>query len=312
MWTCLRPILIGLLALSGPALGLGAEIAAPGPQAATDAAPAPERLASLAPGEIAAPRPRPEAEASPFAATCRMIETAAHDAALDPHFFARLIWRESLFDPTAVSPKGAQGIAQFIPDTAALRGLDDPFDPEKALAASARYLADLTRDFGNLGLAAAAYNGGEARLARYVAHDGDLPDETRAYVAAITGFSAEDWRDAPPARIDLALKGNGFQEGCVALASRRRGAEPAPVLKPWGAIIASNRARDEAGRQVERLRNRYPAVLAGQSVDYSRAKRLGQWRGVYMAQIGRESRDEAEALCGRLRAVGGDCLVLRN
>lgn len=283
-----------------------ADRSAPG---APEAAPA-TILASLS-ADPAPPRPRPEPGASPVAATCRMIEAAARDNDLDPHFFARLIWRESLFDPAAISPKGAQGIAQFMPDTAQLRGLDDPFDPPKALAASARYLADLTRGFGNLGLAAAAYNGGEARLTRFVAKDGGLPDETRAYVAAITGYRVEDWRDAPPAKLDLTLKGDGFQAGCTALATSRRGADPVPVLKAWGAIIASNRQRDEAQRQVDRLRHRYP-LLTNEQVDYSRAKRLGQWRGLYMAQIGRDSRDAAEAVCTRLRGAGGDCLVLRN
>ena len=62
-----------------------------------------------------------------------------------------------------------------MPGTAELRGLEDPFNPAEALTASARYLADLARDFGNIGLAAVAYNGGEARAAVFVAAKGAPP-----------------------------------------------------------------------------------------------------------------------------------------
>src|SRR5205814_6611619 len=64
----------------------------------------------------------------------------------------------------AVSPKGAEGIAQFMPGTAAERGLANPFDPEQAIPHAARFLAELKRRFGNLGMAAAAYNAGPARV----------------------------------------------------------------------------------------------------------------------------------------------------
>ena len=76
--------------------------------------------------------------ASYVADVCGVIETAARRNRLDPSFFARLIWKESLFDAAAVSPAGAQGIAQFMPGTAELRGLADPFNPAEALLASAR------------------------------------------------------------------------------------------------------------------------------------------------------------------------------
>ena len=76
-------------------------------------------------------------------------------------FFARLLWQESRFRSGEVSRAGAQGVAQFMPSTAAEIGLDNPFDPYKALPASAKLLQKLRRDFGNLGLAAAAYNAGQ-------------------------------------------------------------------------------------------------------------------------------------------------------
>src|SRR5215210_4108191 len=92
---------------------------------------------------------------------CSATETQANRAGLDANFLVRLLWKESMFDPNAVSPKGAQGIAQFMPGTAELRGLADPFNATAAVAASASYLAELKKTFGNVGLAAAAYNAGE-------------------------------------------------------------------------------------------------------------------------------------------------------
>ena len=95
---------------------------------------------------------------------CRLIEHAAGANRLPVEFLTRLIWRESSFRAGAVSPAGARGIAQFMPGTAQERGLADPFDPEQAIPKAARLLADLRRRFGNLGVAAAAYNAGPARV----------------------------------------------------------------------------------------------------------------------------------------------------
>src|SRR5437868_12940647 len=74
---------------------------------------------------------------------CDLIETQAEQNGLPKDFFARLIWKESRFDPNAVSPVGAEGIAQFMPGTAKLRGLADPFDVGQAIPASANYPAEL-------------------------------------------------------------------------------------------------------------------------------------------------------------------------
>jgi Transglycosylase SLT domain/SPOR domain len=304
--------LVVLLILAAlPVQAMEATRVLPVPETAT-ADPAREGSLVLAalPPRRPAPLPQPEPAA---AGVCRMIEQAAEAALLDSGFFARLIWQESRFDPDAVSPAGAQGIAQFVPGTAALRQLDDPFDAEKALRASALYLADLIRSFGNLGLAAAAYNGGEARLARYLADGGRLPGETRAYVATITGLTVEDWRDAPPSSHDLALKGANFHEGCLALASGRGGTTPAAAPPPpWGVVIASGRDRATTERQVARIRSRHAGLLRMEPVHYGRNGRLARARDLMVAQVGRDSRTEAEALCARLHAAGGDCIVLRN
>ena len=65
---------------------------------------------------------------------CRALEQSAAENALPVEFFARVIWPESRFDARAVSPKGAEGIAQFMPHTAGWHGLADPFDPMESLS----------------------------------------------------------------------------------------------------------------------------------------------------------------------------------
>jgi soluble lytic murein transglycosylase-like protein len=132
---------------------------------------------------------------------CLMIEAAgrAHDLPLE--FFARVIWQESRFRPDTVGPRRrdgqrAQGIAQFMPSTAAERGLLDPFDPMQALPKAAQYLRELKDQFGNLGLAAAAYNAGPARVRAWLAGTRELPGETRYYVAAVTGVPSDEWAGA--------------------------------------------------------------------------------------------------------------------
>jgi Transglycosylase SLT domain len=127
---------------------------------------------------------------------CDTLASSAQQSGLPTSFFANLIWQESRFVLRAVSPAGALGIAQFMPRTAAAVGLTNPFDPLKALPASARLLGALFHRFGNLGLAAAAYNAGEARVSNWLSNKSGLPQETRNYVLAITGLPVEHWKEA--------------------------------------------------------------------------------------------------------------------
>ena len=83
-----------------------------------------------------------------------------------------------------------------MPATANWRGLSNPFDPLEAIAQSAKLLRDLRREFGNLGLAAAAYNAGPGRVRDWLAGRRALPGETRAYVRIVTGYSPEQWAGA--------------------------------------------------------------------------------------------------------------------
>jgi uncharacterized membrane protein YeaQ/YmgE (transglycosylase-associated protein family) len=124
---------------------------------------------------------------------CDTLVQAALSNDLPVPFFIRLIYQESTFRPAAISMAGALGIAQFMPETAAHRRLDNPFDPAQAIPASAKLLRDHYRRFGNLGLAAAAYNAGPRRVDDWRAKKGPMPQETQDYVKVITGFPVESW-----------------------------------------------------------------------------------------------------------------------
>jgi hypothetical protein len=124
---------------------------------------------------------------------CDALVQSALNNDLPVPFFIRLLYQESTFRPAAISSAGALGIAQFMPETAAHRRLDNPFDPAQAIPASARLLRDHYRRYGNLGLAAAAYNAGPRRVDDWRAKKGSLPQETQDYVKVITGFPVETW-----------------------------------------------------------------------------------------------------------------------
>lgn len=144
---------------------------------------------------------------------CSMVDGAAAANRLPADFLLRILWQESRLRNQVTSPAGAEGIAQFMPSTAAERGLADPRDPAPAIDAAARLLADLRIQFGNLGLAAAAYNAGPGRVIRWLRRQSDLPAETRLYVAAVTGRPVEEW--SSPAGTRPMSSGSG--ESCLAV-----------------------------------------------------------------------------------------------
>jgi hypothetical protein len=115
------------------------------------------------------------------------ISAAASRWNVSPALLAAQLMAESNFNPFAVSPAGAAGIAQFMPGTAAAYGLDDPFDPEAAIDAQAHLMSDLLSQFdGEVSLALAAYNAGPAPVEAC----GCVPSypETQDYVARILGL----------------------------------------------------------------------------------------------------------------------------
>jgi soluble lytic murein transglycosylase-like protein len=114
----------------------------------------------------------------------RAIARAGRRYSVDPGLVKAVIHVESRFDTTAVSPKGALGLMQLMPRTAALVGVDDAFDPWQNISGGTRYLGYLLKRFkGDLELSLAAYNAGESTVRRY----GGMPPyrETQRYVKRV-------------------------------------------------------------------------------------------------------------------------------
>jgi len=249
---------------------------------------------------------------------CTAIEAFASYYQLPVGYLARLIWQESRFDPAAISPAGAQGIAQFMPATGRLRGLVDPFDPAEAMARSAEYLRFLERKFGNLGLAAAAYNGGEARISRYVANGGGpLPAETRAYVMIVTNHSVDAWLAGSVGTVDYALDGDAdFHAACMNMAEAVRTPQLLARLgewKPWGVLIAQTASPEQAQARFLAVQAEFGDVLSNQTLLLItvRNPRFGS-RTRFSAMVGFHTRQEAQTLCGSLTNAGGNCIVQKN
>ena len=174
------------------------------------------------------PRPAADPEAAPVLSReelCSTLAEAAQAENLPVAFFHNLIWQESRFNHKAVSPVGAQGVAQFMPRIAGAFGVENPFDAQQALPAAARMLRGLRQQFGNLGLAAAAYNAGSGRVSQWLAkRKKRLPQETRTYVLNITGRPVGEWRGAKPQAVAFKLPARKPCRGVAVFAEVERAA----------------------------------------------------------------------------------------
>jgi hypothetical protein len=288
------------------------------------AQPSAEEQKASAPAERVPPEAAPDATPAPEMGAktdgvCRAIERSAADNGLPVEFFTRLIWQESRFDPSAQSRAGAQGIAQFMPRTASWRGLANPFEPLEALRESAGYLHELRTTFGNLGLAAAAYNAGPGRVSAWLAGRRGLPGETRAYVRIVTGHSAEEWAGPEPPKWEGAEIPKGVPcAQLVNLVTAPPSASGAPNTSgapwaPWGVQLAGNWSQGKVLASWEQLRRRYTAVLGEREPLILRSRTSGMGYALrYQVRIGENTRQGAERLCTKLLVAGGACVVLRN
>jgi Transglycosylase SLT domain/SPOR domain len=260
-------------------------------------------------------------------AVCLMIEAAARSNNLPLEFFARVIWQESRFQSDAVGPitrngQRAQGIAQFMPGTANERRLLDPFDPVQALPKSAEFLSQLRSQFGNLGLAAAAYNAGPRRVQDWLAGTGSMPQETRHYVSSITGATVEEWQAAGRGGqiSDRAVAHTTCQDLMALLkrapnyfVSRLEQSVELGAAQPWGVQLAGGFNRDLAMAMYSRAMSRLRSVIGDQTPTLlSTQNRNRGMRPFYQVRIGADTRQGADDLCNRIRRAGGACFVLRN
>jgi soluble lytic murein transglycosylase-like protein len=128
------------------------------------------------------------------------IDSIARRHGVDPLLVRAVIRVESNFDPRAVSPKGAAGLMQLMPETAQRYGVDNRFDPAQNIDGGVRYLRDLMAMFpGNLSLALAAYNAGEGAVLKYGRRIPPYP-ETQQYVVWVRSFYDQLRRTDPAIR----------------------------------------------------------------------------------------------------------------
>ena len=205
-----------------------------------------------------------------------------------------------------------------MPQTAAMRGLANAFEPLQALRESASYLRELRTTFrGNLGLAAAAYNAGPGQVDAWLAGRRPLPFETQAYVRIVTGYAAEAWTLQPPPQLmGGAVVARAARQGarCVELAklmiegTHRLALTSNPAWGPWGVQLAGNWSEGGVLASYERCAadTRRPGRPAAAGPD----GRPGRARSSCGSR--RRAGLDADALCAKLRAAGGACIVIRN
>jgi soluble lytic murein transglycosylase-like protein len=307
--------------------GSAADQAKPADAKPEDAKPADAKPADAKPDAEKASTDKPDAkESDTREAICLMIESAAKANDLPLEFFARVIWQESRFQPDAEGPvtrngRRAQGIAQFMPGTANERRLLDPFDPVQALPKSAEFLAELRTQFGNLGLAAAAYNAGPRRVQDWLDGRGQMPWETRNYVSVITGATVDDWKDAGKGG---KMPASAPPTSCHQLMALLKRA-PNPFVtqleqhvalsaaKLWGVQLAAGFDRNKALSMYARAIKGLGTIIGGRDPSLlSSVMRTRGFHPFYQVRIGADTRGEADDLCNRIRRAGGACFVLRN
>src|SRR5262249_60862575 len=145
--------------------------------------------------------------------------------------------------------RGTQSSPRLAPPTARRRRLAAPFEPVEALRHSAAYLRELLNRFGNLGLAAAAYNAGPTRVSAWLTSHRPLPGETRNYVALVTGWTADEWASSsPPEKAETTIP-RGVPCTRLAnliLASKQERQRIATYIPRWGIQLAAHLSESTA------------------------------------------------------------------
>jgi len=311
-WRPMRACLVLLVTCIG-----AGSINAQTPEEANPASDAKQTPAAQPEAPAAAAPAKPEKPGSPISlreSLCLEVGWAALETKLPVSFLFRLIWQESRFTPDAVSHAGAQGIAQFMPGTARWRGLEDPFEPVQSIHKSAQWLAELRDQFGNLGLAAAAYNAGPRRVQEWLAGRGNLPAETRAYVQIITGHAAEEWVRSEPAD---AFAGNTIPCDLITKPLAQRASPPAirdsGAWGPWGLQLAGSWSESRVLADYQALQRKYPQILGDRSPLIVRGRMAGRGSATwYNLRVAETTRENASKLCSQLEKAGGLCNVVRN
>ncbi len=276
----------------------------------------PAPASAVAEGSTAETQPTdPEATQK---ALCNLIETAATDNDIPVGFFTRLIWKESRFRHDAVSPKGAQGIAQFMPGTAMERGLEDPFDAVTAIPASANLLFDL-----NATLAISASPPPPTTPAATASTNGStmpppFPTRRATTCSRSPACPADKWAD-PGCRPNTSRKCRRSEKDCLKLAALLK-SDPALALAPdiesahapWGVQVAGGFSKTRAIDAYMQLSKRFASLFADRPPMIIGGRMPGRGpRSFYRIRVPVETRAEGEDFCGKLKRAGGSCVVLK-
>jgi hypothetical protein len=253
---------------------------------------------------------------------CSAIVREAMASDLPVEFFTRLIWQESRFNPRARSYKGAVGIAQFMPGTARWRGLQDSYNPFQSLQKSAQWLAELRDQFGNVGLAAAAYNAGPGRVQNWLSGRASLPSETRHYVRTITGASADEWSKPPvkdydhysfstlPCKTIAQAVSNNYHRSVTASSIGSSDHSPGGE---WGLQLIGDWSETRALTYFRKLQEQFPTILGNRKPLVLKSQPNGRSSATwYRIRVAEYTREQATELCRKLGTAGGKCIVLRN
>jgi Transglycosylase SLT domain len=244
---------------------------------------------------------------------CQALASAAAENGLPLEFFARIIWQESRFKSDAVGPvtrsgQQALGIAQFMPS------LRDAFNPFEALPKSAEFLHDLQLQFGNLGLAAAAYNAGPQRVRDWLTGKRTLPAETQAYVQKVTGHSAEEWTLPRQIALTVSVPNEMSCAVSVRLTEKPRPSSAAPSARSaWVAQLIGDSSETAALARFREMQSKLRSVLGNyEPVIVRTITRAGVGPTWTRVRIEFDTRRAAESLCSKLEATHEPCLVQRN
>ncbi|MCW7470872.1 lytic transglycosylase domain-containing protein [Leptospira kanakyensis] len=156
----------------------------------------PTNITNAKPGEISLPFPETTGSQSPTSKQTNAmpksndiletIESIAKSQGMDPNLVKAMVKAESGFKPKAVSPKGAMGLMQLMPETAESLGVNDPFNPEENIGGGVKFLKGLMKEFKDPEKAIAAYNAGPGAVKRY---KGIPPyEETQKYVNKVKRY----------------------------------------------------------------------------------------------------------------------------
>ncbi len=194
--------------------------------------------------------------------------------------------------------------------------LADPFDPIEALKNSASYLHDLEQKFGNLGLAAAAYNAGPGRVSAWLANHRALPGETRNYVAIVTGWTADEWASPSPPQNSETTIPQGVPCTRLAnliLAPKEQAQRIAAYIPRWGVQLTSNWSESLAWATYRSLQKQYASLIGDREPIVLHARLPGMGAAARtIIRIADDNRAPLDTLCAKLIAAGGACVVLRN